>query len=281
MSKKANPQLEDGYLMIANEIVDALMRFNFPAYHMRVLWAILRKTYGYKKKEDWIAQSQIIEMTGLKKQHISRTLKELVARNIVTRSGYKTAFNKDYQGWTGLPNRVTVTQRGNFVTPSGDCSNPIGGTQKNKVEDIVGGEKKPPTIPSFFPLTAYKDRPELVIPYPEERSAFVVQQSEPYRLANFLFRQIMENNGRSRLIGLSHVNKEKTMERWSRDIELLLRKDLTHLNGDRFQVVGEVIAWATQHTFWSSNILSGAKLRGKWDSLTKQMGQQEERKEAI
>jgi phage replication O-like protein O len=269
---KKSPQLEDGYLMIANEIVDVMMKFNFPAYHMRVLWAIWRKTYGFKKKEDWIPLSQLVEMTGIKKQHISRTLSELIARNVVTRSGYKIAFNKDYQGWTELPNRVTVTQRGKTVTQRGYHSNPIGGPQKNKlIKRKVGGKKTPPTMPSFFPTTQIKDRPELTIPYSEERSTFVVQQSEPYRLANYLFRQIIEHNGKSKYLSCSHREKEEKIEQWSKDIELLLRKDLAKMNGNKFQVVGEVIDWATKHDFWSSNILSGANLRAKWDTLTKQM----------
>lgn len=129
----ASPQVENGYTKIANEIIEVLMTTNLSAYQGRVLWAIWRDTYGYHKKQDWISNSQLVEMTGLRKSHVSRTLGELVARNIVTRIGNKIAFNKDYQGWRELPKRVTVTNSGNRVTDWGYRSYQSGGTPKKKV----------------------------------------------------------------------------------------------------------------------------------------------------
>ena len=54
----ANPQAENGYTPIANEIVEALYRVNLSAYESRVLWYLCRKIYGWSKKTDWIALSQ-------------------------------------------------------------------------------------------------------------------------------------------------------------------------------------------------------------------------------
>jgi phage replication O-like protein O len=297
----ANPQKEDGHTRIANEIMEALGHIRIPGEAMQVLWVILRQTYGWNKKTDAISLSQFMKKTGLLRQHVADNIKKLIKMNIITEKGYAITekgnelgkvfeFNKDYDKWTPLPKKVTPAL--NTVTPAPNTvhapntvqigteygANPAPKTVRTKAfktKRNVGGEKKPPTIPSFFPVTAHKDRPELVIPYPEERRLFVKQQSNPYRLANFLFWQIIENNDKSRFAGLSHMDKEKTIERWSKDIELLLRKDLAHLNGNTFDVVGEVIDWTTKHTFWSSNILSGAKLREKWDSLTKQMSQED------
>jgi phage replication O-like protein O len=117
--KMANPQLENGYFRIANELAEALMRTNLSAYQGRILWAIFRKTYGFNKKEDWLSNSQLVELTGLWKQHIYRTLKELVGRNLVTKRGYKIAFNKDYQQWRELPKGVTSHSESPIgVTPS-------------------------------------------------------------------------------------------------------------------------------------------------------------------
>ncbi|MGD0488851.1 MAG: replication protein [Syntrophorhabdales bacterium] len=129
----ASPQLENGYTSIANEIIEALMRTNLSAYQIRILWGIWRRTYGFHKKEDWLSNSQLVEMTGLRKQHISRTIKELLQRNIVTKSGYKVAFNKDYTQWRESPKQVTVTNSGYKVTSTGDHSNQFRGTQKKKV----------------------------------------------------------------------------------------------------------------------------------------------------
>jgi len=103
----AKPQLEDGYTRISNEILEHLCKINKSAYQSRVLEYIWRKTYGYNKKNDWISISQIVEGTGLKKSHVSRTKKELLDRNLVTCIGNKIAFQKDWTMWQELPKLVT------------------------------------------------------------------------------------------------------------------------------------------------------------------------------
>jgi phage replication O-like protein O len=113
-------QVENGYTRIANELVEALASTYLSPYEWQVLMAIFRKTYGYNKKSDWIANSQLSELTGIYKAHISRTTKKLVERGIVTQTGNSLSFNKDYSSW--LPKQVTikkVTQTGNTVTQMG------------------------------------------------------------------------------------------------------------------------------------------------------------------
>ena len=61
----ASPQLEDGYTQISNELLEALCWMNLSPYEWRVLLWILRKTYGWKKKTDWISLSQFSKETGL------------------------------------------------------------------------------------------------------------------------------------------------------------------------------------------------------------------------
>ena len=53
----ANPQTENGHIKIANEIIEAITRTNLSAHESRVLWYIIRKTYGFNKKMDWMALS--------------------------------------------------------------------------------------------------------------------------------------------------------------------------------------------------------------------------------
>lgn len=113
-------QLENGYTMIANEIMENLAITYLSPYEWQILMAILRKTYGYHKKSDWIANSQLVSLTGIHKAHVSRTVKKLLSRNIVTQIGNKLSFNKSFSSW--LPKQVTtqpVTQIGNSVTQIG------------------------------------------------------------------------------------------------------------------------------------------------------------------
>ena len=66
---------------------------------MQVVFAIMRKTYGYNKKEDYIAHSQIIEMTGIAKGNVSRSLSKMITLKIVIKSDNKLRLNKNYDEW--------------------------------------------------------------------------------------------------------------------------------------------------------------------------------------
>lgn len=102
--KKA--QLENGYTRIANELLEALSSQPLSGYEMRVVLAIIRKTYGYGKKEDRIALSQLSEVTKIGKSHVSRTVTSLISYGIVTKLGNGVtnlgntlAINKDFSAW--------------------------------------------------------------------------------------------------------------------------------------------------------------------------------------
>ena len=64
----AKPQPENGHTRIANEILEHLMRTHLSSNQWQVLLCIIRKTYGFQKKVDYIANKQIGEATGLGKQ---------------------------------------------------------------------------------------------------------------------------------------------------------------------------------------------------------------------
>ena len=138
------PQLENGYIKIANDIAKYLAKTYMSSYESQLLWAIFTKTYGYNKTEDWVSNSQFVDMTGMHKSHISRTIKKLVQRKIVTQTGNKIGFQKDSRLWCKLPKQATVTQMGQKVTQMGfllpkqaDTKDNI---QKTITKDRVSGE---------------------------------------------------------------------------------------------------------------------------------------------
>lgn len=109
----AKPDIENGYTKIANELLDAICRTKLTNYEYRVFMMIIRKTYGYNKKTDWIAQKQIVENTGICKANISRTVKELKAKNMIVKEGKKIGIQKDYDQWklsTKLSNQITINK---------------------------------------------------------------------------------------------------------------------------------------------------------------------------
>jgi phage replication O-like protein O len=142
--------MDENYTRISNEIMEALSRVNLTAHEWRVVWCVLRKTYGFQKKEDWIAVSQISEMTGLHKAHISRAKKLLHLRNIVTPRGNKIGFNKYNNTWKELPHGVndhskgkSVTPRDTKVTPRGISELPHGADTKETITKETIQKKVP------------------------------------------------------------------------------------------------------------------------------------------
>lgn len=100
----ANPQKENGFTPIANEILDKLVNISLLGSEYQVLFFIIRKTYGYHKKVDRISLTQFEKGTGLSRPTVVKTLKNLMARNMVVKiylpdenKGY--SFVKDHEKW--------------------------------------------------------------------------------------------------------------------------------------------------------------------------------------
>ena len=101
----ASPQLEDGFTSIANEIIEALMKINLSPYESRVLWFIIRKTYGFNKKTDWISLSQFAKGTYLDRRLVHRALKKLSSKKMIViyrddKFRIRYGFQKDYTRWS-------------------------------------------------------------------------------------------------------------------------------------------------------------------------------------
>ena len=75
----ASPQKENGYTPIANEILEELVKIDLLGAEFRVLFFIIRKTYGYHKKQDRISFTQFEKCTGISRPTINKTLKNLMA----------------------------------------------------------------------------------------------------------------------------------------------------------------------------------------------------------
>jgi len=61
----------------------------------RIIAVILRKTYGWNKKEDWISLSQFAKLTGIKRNNISRILKKLLEDKTIIRNGESYGINEE------------------------------------------------------------------------------------------------------------------------------------------------------------------------------------------
>lgn len=101
----SSPKIEDGYTRIANELLEAIIRFNFSKREMKIMLVTIRKTYGYQKKRDIISLSQFSNLTGIDKANVQKTLNALASKKVLlkqpTPKGQNVGINKNYGEWLG------------------------------------------------------------------------------------------------------------------------------------------------------------------------------------
>lgn len=104
----STPQLENGYTSIANELIEVFIRSNLSSQELRLILLVIRKTYGFHKKEDYISLSQMANTLNTSIVRCSQVINSLQQKNIITLKENikgktkKYKFNKDYSKWTHL-----------------------------------------------------------------------------------------------------------------------------------------------------------------------------------
>ena len=135
----------DYFIPIHCEVAEALSQINLSPYESRVLWAVFRKTYGYKdnatglrKKADIISCSQIASMCGLDKRVVSRALRGLLKKGVLFRDGNLIGLNKEFIKRVQGVSRDTVkrgvsrdTQKVSVETLKGVSRDTLGGVSRD------------------------------------------------------------------------------------------------------------------------------------------------------
>ncbi|EAB5468215.1 replication protein [Salmonella enterica subsp. enterica serovar Typhimurium] len=159
--------LDDGFTRIANEILEAVMHAGLSQHQLLVFMAVMRKTYGFNKKSDWVSNEQLSELTGILPHKCSSAKSALVKRGILTQTGRVIGINKTVSEWSSLPvkgtekkpylEKVNLPESGNKSLPeSGKKSLPESGngyypnqvnTKDTITKDSKDNSNKPPKPP--------------------------------------------------------------------------------------------------------------------------------------
>ncbi|WP_413616437.1 replication protein [Halomonas cupida] len=118
------PQVEDGYTRIANELYQVVNNAHacpVTLTQLRVIHAVIRRTYGFNKTMDALADTQIAADTGIPRQKVNPAKHQLIAMRVLVLSddGRKIGINKRYDEWdfSARPEKK-APQRG--AQPDGD-----------------------------------------------------------------------------------------------------------------------------------------------------------------
>ncbi len=114
-----NPQTEAGFVKIAtgkegNDILSALYSQPLSGREFRVVLCVIRSTWGYGKKVDWISYTQFEKKTGLNRSSVYRAIESLVAKRILVADKQlgKTfyGFNKLFNEWLVADKQLVAEQ---------------------------------------------------------------------------------------------------------------------------------------------------------------------------
>lgn len=131
MGESKGPQTKNGYMSTANELVDAFCNFRIPGEVMQIIFTVMRQTYGYNKKEDWIANSLFIKKTGLTKGNVSRALSKAITHKLVIKNDNKLRLNKHYNEWIPFT-RVVIKSETKVIKSDNKKLSKVRNTKDNK-----------------------------------------------------------------------------------------------------------------------------------------------------
>jgi phage replication O-like protein O len=101
----ASPQ-PDQFTRIANELMEAIPAFKLNGTQLRILFVVLRYTYGFQRKSHELSLRFIADSIGVHKQQVKRELDELIKNKVLieeTAPSFNQTrviqFNKDYDEW--------------------------------------------------------------------------------------------------------------------------------------------------------------------------------------
>jgi phage replication O-like protein O len=139
--EKRGPQVEDGYTRIANELFEAVTNAQtcpVTLRQMRVVLAVIRKTYGFNKKADRISDGQLAAETGLSRQNVNKAKRELIAMHVLYLDGHKLGVNKHCEQWdfSAKPEKDNLRQTRDSVSKPETKSVSKSGSHKRQKDTL-------------------------------------------------------------------------------------------------------------------------------------------------
>lgn len=159
--------LDDGFTRIANELLEAVMLAGLSQHQLLVFMAVMRKTYGFNKKADWVSNDQLSALTGILPHKCSAAKSALVKRGVFTQIGRTVGINKCVSEWEKLPEKgeknkvylkeVNLPESGKKSLPeSGNGTYPNKVNTKDKhTKDNKDNINKPPKSPKTASFDPY------------------------------------------------------------------------------------------------------------------------------
>jgi phage replication O-like protein O len=131
----AHPRLENGYLRIANELFEALIKYHCSGGEKDVILAVIRGTYGYNQRQSEMGLSRLAKMTGRNRKKVASDVINLIRKRVLLEiekpfchRARVIALNKDYEQWE--PTRTQTVSESTDATVNENTDSSIKTTLK-------------------------------------------------------------------------------------------------------------------------------------------------------
>jgi len=250
----ANPQMENGYTPIANELLEQVYKLKLNGTQFKIILVVCRYTYGFSRDQHKLSESFIAKAADTHKKQISRELNALIKLNIIKVAKDATftesriiSLNKNYSVWVlnniqGAnqlpPNEIEDGTGSGLVTSTGSGlvtqENNIKTNIKQKdIKDIVDSANALPTV----------------IKIADDSFEFLTVES--------IIHSCLELYPNSK-VPCTYAEKEK----WASEISKMKRLD------NRTEAeIKQALEFAIKDEFWKTNIRSTKKFREKFETL--------------
>ena len=164
----ANPQKENGYTSIANELLEQLYRRRFSASQLKILLLVIRFTYGFNRKTATLSNTFIAAGTGMHEITVSKEVGTLLCDNVLKlykkpsfHNSRVIGINKDYEGWLNhleLADALRVSEIFDRVSEMGENELADTLTKKENIRKTNIKKEKESALPDEASQKQYDDR---------------------------------------------------------------------------------------------------------------------------
>ncbi|CAM7418739.1 hypothetical protein ESCOMM011M_10155 [Escherichia coli] len=137
---------EDGFMRIANEITDSLLMADLTVRQLKVMLAIMRKTYGFNKPMDRLTNTQIAAMTGIHHTHVCAAKRQLIERKFLIADGVKIGVNKVVSQWISQDSLTLAKTANKTLAKSANGYKPSQLNTKDNIQKTINTNTPLPPI---------------------------------------------------------------------------------------------------------------------------------------